>query len=246
VLGDAVRWAPGGKGANQAAACAKLGLLTAMVGAVGRDESGRALRNVLADHGVDVTQVEVAAMPTGLAVVLVDRDGESSIVVSPGANARPGTCRRRGCCGTDHGCPRLLCQLEVPVETVGGRRRWPAGWWSSTPHRVERSPTRCCKRWTCSSPTRHELATLTGRPDADSLEDVADAARSLAGPGRSSWTGHQAQWTDWGEHRAQGTALRDALFAHDHATEFGEDGRARPRRELRLTAAAARVGCLRS
>jgi ribokinase len=165
VLGDAVRWAPGGKGANQAAACAKLGLLTAMVGAVGRDESGRALRNVLADHGVDVTQVEVAAMPTGLAVVLVDRDGESSIVVSPGANARPGTCRRRGCCGTDHGCPRLAESAGGAGRDRGRAAAMARGLVVLNPAAGRALPDSLLQTWTCSSPTRHELATLTGRPD---------------------------------------------------------------------------------
>ena len=89
VLGGEVCVGSGGKGGNQAAAASRLGARTAMVGRVGDDDDGRALVADLAAAGVATD--EVVAVPdvrTGLALVLVDRDGENGIVVAPGANGR--------------------------------------------------------------------------------------------------------------------------------------------------------------
>ena len=78
----------GGKGANQAAAAARFGAATAMVGAVGDDPDGAAARDDLDGWGVDTTHVQVVAGErTGRAVVLLDGHGENAIVVVPGANA---------------------------------------------------------------------------------------------------------------------------------------------------------------
>ncbi|WP_220032885.1 ribokinase [Curtobacterium sp. MCBD17_023] len=77
---------PGGKGANQAVAAARRGAHTAMVGSVGRDGSAQVATSLLADSGVDVTHVRAVDAPTGLATVTVDRSGENTIVVVPGAN----------------------------------------------------------------------------------------------------------------------------------------------------------------
>jgi len=88
VLGGDLHTLPGGKGANQAVAAARLGARTAFVGRVGDDVHGELLLRSLRDAGVDVTAVRRDAAPTGVALVLVSADGDNSIVVSPGANAR--------------------------------------------------------------------------------------------------------------------------------------------------------------
>src|SRR5512135_3807898 len=72
--------APGGKGANQAAACARLGASVTMIGRVGRDVFGSALRAGLKGLGVDVSGVLVTSGPSGVAVIAVDVRGENSIV----------------------------------------------------------------------------------------------------------------------------------------------------------------------
>ena len=78
---------PGGKGANQAVACARQGARVAMVGCVGADDFGTTLRNALAEDGIDVAHVRTAGDATGVAVVMVDDEGENRITVIPGANA---------------------------------------------------------------------------------------------------------------------------------------------------------------
>ena len=89
--GDLAQWC-GGKGGNQAVAAARIGaghdLRVALVGAVGADDDGAALRQGLEDAGVDVDDLLVRAdVRSGAALITLDDTGENTIVVSPGANA---------------------------------------------------------------------------------------------------------------------------------------------------------------
>jgi ribokinase len=89
VVGGDRKELPGGKGANQAVAAARLGATVRFVGRVGDDDAGRRLRDGLAAEQVDVAHVLVdPEAPTGMALIAVDGAGENTIVVSPGANAR--------------------------------------------------------------------------------------------------------------------------------------------------------------
>ena len=95
VLGGAAAFAPGGKGANQAVAAARLGAASGigvrMVGCVGDDDFGRALRAALVAEGVDDASVRtVPGVPSGIAMITVDRSGENMITVAPGANREVG------------------------------------------------------------------------------------------------------------------------------------------------------------
>jgi len=91
VLGSAARYTPGGKGANQAVAAARLGADVRMVGCVGDDDFGRRLLEALAAEGVDAEGVRtVAGVPTGLAMIAVDESGENLITVAQGANGEVG------------------------------------------------------------------------------------------------------------------------------------------------------------
>lgn len=104
---------PGGKGANQAVAAARLGAVARLVSAVGRDAAGASLLAELRAAGVDTDGVQLLDDRTGTAIVLVDATGENSIVVCRGANARidPRELRiERG--------SALLAQLEVEVGVV--------------------------------------------------------------------------------------------------------------------------------
>ena len=91
VLGSAARFTPGGKGANQAVAAARLGADVRMAGCVGDDDFGRRLLAALRDEGVGHEGVRVTeAAPTGLAMISVDHAGENIITVAPGANHEVG------------------------------------------------------------------------------------------------------------------------------------------------------------
>ena len=87
VTGASLARYPGGKGANQAVACARLGANVTMIGAVGRDSFADEALAGLRDDGVTMALHE-STEPTGVALILVDAAGETEIVVAPGANAQ--------------------------------------------------------------------------------------------------------------------------------------------------------------
>src|SRR5512141_1578467 len=89
IQGDDLATIPGGKGANQAVAAARLGASVAMVGCVGADAFGSTLIENLKQNNVDVRHVlRDGSAATGTAIIIVDSNGQNSIVLSPGANAR--------------------------------------------------------------------------------------------------------------------------------------------------------------
>ena len=107
---------PGGKGANQALAAARLGASVRLVGAVGDDPFADEALVLLREGGVDLEGVRRVPDTTGVALILVGGDGENEIVVAPGAN-------RSAEAGDVSGADAVLCQLEIPVETVAEAAR---------------------------------------------------------------------------------------------------------------------------
>jgi ribokinase len=109
---------PGGKGANQAVACARQGARVAMIGRVGDDAFGQALKSSLAGDAVETGHVATAPDPTGVALIMVDDGAQNRIALVPGANACVGAddvARLRD----DLAAARLLVlQLEVPMDAV--------------------------------------------------------------------------------------------------------------------------------
>lgn len=118
VLGADLARLPGGKGANQAVAAARAGAAVAVVGAVGDDDDGRWMRSVLAAEGVDVAALNVVDGPTGMAMIWVDRAGENSIVVAPGANGRVDSAMVETQRETIAGADVVLATCEVDVEAI--------------------------------------------------------------------------------------------------------------------------------
>lgn len=119
VMGTAFRQIPGGKGANQADAIAKLSGSVTMIGAVGDDQMGRVLVDSLKKDGVHVEHVMVKPQTaTGVASIVVDNDGHNSITVAPGANdqltAEDIQSKEAVICNSN----LVLFQLETPLETV--------------------------------------------------------------------------------------------------------------------------------
>lgn len=114
---------PGGKGANQAVAAAKLGADVRFVGCVGDDEHGRLALEGLEEAGVDLAGVRVLdGEATGMAMILVGGDGENQIVVAPGANRRVSAADVPA-----DGADAVLSQLEIPVEAVAAAAERTAG-----------------------------------------------------------------------------------------------------------------------
>ncbi len=117
--GDAFQEAPGGKGANQSVAAARLGARAAFVGRVGAERHGDELVERLRREGVDVSHVvRDPGAETGVALIHVDSHGRKSILVHPGANQRMTIEDVRAAAGTIERAAVVLAQLEVPLRCV--------------------------------------------------------------------------------------------------------------------------------
>ena len=110
---------PGGKGANQAVACARLGAKVAMIGQVGNDGFGTTLRDGLAADGIDVNGVlQTSAVGTGVAMILVEDIGQNRIVLAAGANGALTPDDIEAQAALIGGAAMLVLQLEVPMPVV--------------------------------------------------------------------------------------------------------------------------------
>ena len=119
VLARDLLTVPGGKGANQAVAAARLGGDVYMVGRVGDDDFGRRLLAGLRESGVGTDHVTVTTgVASGCAVIAVDARGENSIIVSPGANARLTPADVDAAEPLIRTASAVVLQLEVPLATV--------------------------------------------------------------------------------------------------------------------------------
>jgi ribokinase len=115
VMGQQFQTFPGGKGANQAVACARAGgVLTAMLLALGHDAFAKQLEDSLTQAGVQLHAVRAADVPTGTAFICVSDAGENAITVAPGANHTLAPEHLPSLQGVTH----LLMQLEIPRPTV--------------------------------------------------------------------------------------------------------------------------------
>jgi len=168
---------PGGKGANQAVACARLGAEVTMIGAVGTDPLADEALVGLRDARVALA-LDEAESPTGIAVILVDGEGETEIVVAPGANTELGSVSL-----PEHDA--VLCQLEIPDAAVE------AAWEACTgvfclnaaparPVAIDPDLT-VVNRFELEALTRHDglVAVTLGAEGAQLLEDGEEVARAV-------------------------------------------------------------------
>ena len=119
ILGSDFGLIAGGKGANQAAAAARMGAGVSMVGRVGSDPFGETLRRSLSDQGVDVSHVRVdQEAGTGTAFIVVDAAGENRIIIAAGANGYVGAEDLREAQPLIAAAGAVVLQFEVPLETV--------------------------------------------------------------------------------------------------------------------------------
>ncbi|CAA9235672.1 MAG: Ribokinase [uncultured Blastococcus sp.] len=181
VVGRSAVTAPGGKGANQAAAAGELGPGVHMVGRVGEDPAGDRQLAALAGCRVNVSRVHrTPGTPTGSATIPVEEgSGENLIVVVPGANAEltPAdadveSVRRAAV---------LLLQLEVPIATVTAAAAAARGTVVLTPAPPQPLPPELLEHVDVLVPNEHELAHLAGAgPRERSPAELVDLARSVA------------------------------------------------------------------
>ena len=118
ILGTGFETHPGGKGANQAVAAARLGVPVQMIGLLGSDDLGKQLRAGLQSTGVDTTAVGTVPGSSGVALITVSAKGENSIVVASGANMQVTPAYLDQHADRIRSAGIVLAQLEIPLESV--------------------------------------------------------------------------------------------------------------------------------
>ncbi|WP_434577643.1 ribokinase [Pseudomonas sp. Z5-35] len=186
LIGVSFSTIPGGKGANQAVAAARLGAHVSMVGCVGGDAYGEQLRGALLAEGIDCQAVRVVEGSSGVALIVVDDNSQNAIVIVAGAN---GALTAEVLDSVDEVLQRadvVICQLEVPDATVGhalkrarelgkivilnpapASHTLPADWYACVDYLI---------------PNESEAAVLSGLA-VDSLETAEAAATQLIAAG---------------------------------------------------------------
>ena len=181
VIGRDVTLAPGGKGANQAAAAARLGPAVAMVGRVGDDAAAERQLAALSSVGVDVSGVHATTgVPTGSATIPVEEGtGENLIVVVPGANG--GMTPEDAGMGVVIFADVVLLQLEIPMEAVRAAAAAARGTVVLTPAPPQPLPEELLALVDVLVPNEHELAQLAeAEPGEREPAQLAELARSVA------------------------------------------------------------------
>lgn len=190
----------GGKGANQAAAAARLGARVRLVGLTGDDDFGREAREDLRSRGVDVSALGTSSSPTGVAAIVVDRSGENAIAVASGANHDlAGERVEEQLARIPEPDVVLLANLEVPDDAIAAaaevvdRRGWR---FLLDPAPIRPIPPRVLARCAVLTPNEHEAGALGSTVgmfargvDAVVLKRGAEGADVLR-PGAEPW--HQA------------------------------------------------------
>lgn len=177
ISGGDLQVIPGGKGANQAVAAARLGASVSMLGRVGKDNFGDLLLNNLKSNHVDSQLVQRDDASTGTAIIIVDSNGQNSIVLSAGANGKVTSADIASF--PDH--KLLLLQLEIPLETVlsAAQRAHENGLRVIlNPAPAQQIPDALIALADFIIPNETELGLLTGLPVND-INSTEEAARKL-------------------------------------------------------------------
>jgi ribokinase len=166
---------PGGKGANQAIAAARLGRAVSFVGVVGDDEHGALLTEALVAEDVDVANLRrLSGVPTGRALVLVDDAAENSIVVVSGANAEVGPDDVAAAAAALRGAAVAVAQLEIPLEAVRAAAGHAAGRFLLNPAPARPLDAELLDRVDVLVVNEGEFARVTGVEVGDDAEEFAD------------------------------------------------------------------------
>ncbi|MEG0244416.1 ribokinase [Pseudomonas sp. WS 5412] len=119
LVGQSFATVPGGKGANQAVAAARLGAEVAMIGCIGSDAYGTQLRDALLVEGIDCQAVSEVPGSSGVALIVVDDSSQNAIVIVAGSNGQLTPASLLAFDAVLQAAEVIVCQLEVPMDTVG-------------------------------------------------------------------------------------------------------------------------------
>lgn len=178
ILGKDFNMFPGGKGANQAIAAARLGGNVLMVGRIGLDEFGQQLLKNLKDNQVDTSSVLKVDRSTGTAFITVDQNGQNSIIVVPGANASLSIDDIENLKQLIQEAKILVLQLEIPLDVV--IRAIDIAYEAGTtillnPAPATQIPIETLQKVSFLVPNESELAILSGK-EINNISDCLNAA----------------------------------------------------------------------
>lgn len=184
VLGGPFFQNGGGKGANQAVAAARAGGSTTLIAAVGDDSFGLRQIRDLSESGVQTESIQqLPDHPSGIALILVDAQGENSIVVAPGANASLRPERIRELADLLVSADVVLLQLEIPIEAVMEAARIASAHGTRVilnPAPGRPMPDELLECVAVLTPNESEVRLLTGRDPADLLQRREAASMLLS------------------------------------------------------------------
>ena len=183
IRGEDLQVIPGGKGSNQAVAAARHGTRVSMLGRVGKDNFGDFLLENLKSNQVDSQFIQRDDSSTGTAIIVVDSEGQNSIVLSAGANGKVKEEDMNTASFSDY--KLLLLQLEIPTPTVlsAARRAHENGLRVIlNPAPARELPNELISLADFLIPNETELGLLTGFP-VNNMNSAEKAARALLGVG---------------------------------------------------------------
>ncbi len=172
IFGTFFNTYPGGKGANQAVAVARLGAAVTMIGKVGSDAFGSELVQIASDEGINTDWISHEPnQPSGIALITVSENGQNTIVVVPGANAYLSATDLDSAHSAFEEAALLVLQLESPLETVihaaelAQRNKIPV---LLNPAPAQPIPLELLQQVDILIPNQHELLQISGQPEMDS------------------------------------------------------------------------------
>jgi ribokinase len=186
VLASGYRSDYGGKGSNQAVACARLGATVSFVANIGQDEFAQMAKRLYQEECIDTAFLrQTPNVPTGVGFILVDEAGNNCIALDPGANDLMSATEVTDCRLAFHQSSVVLTQLEIPVEAAEmalslGRAEGATTILNPAPVRV--LPTSVLQAVDVLTPNQTEANVLTGR-NPDAASDPEEVARDLINAG---------------------------------------------------------------
>lgn len=185
IIGESLRLYPGGKGANQCVAIARLGGDVEMIGMLGRDGAGETFRKILKDEGIKAGNVFACDEPTAVAQVQTDETGQNRICVIPSANYEFGLKEIEKIDGVLRNTKTLVLQLELRLDVTKELIRRAHGYGVRiilNPAPATMLDDDILSKVDYITPNESELSLLTGLP-TDTEDEVAKAAAALIGRG---------------------------------------------------------------